>query len=114
MTAEIPRVNVDWKDIIFKLPTKDYWSYEDCEKVVADYLHMKIKSREDVGEWGGQTIVKFEDKAGKVITFDYGWGSCSGCDTLEGAGEAAACEMIYDVFFDCRLDAAGEEKVRDG
>ena len=109
MTAEIPRVHVDWKDIIFKHHKKDY-EYEDCEKIVAEQLHMGVKSREECGGWQGETVVKFEDRANKVVTFSYEWGSCFVCDTLEGGGAEAACEMIYEKFFDCRLDAAGRRK----
>ena len=92
----------EWARYLTKYDTGSSWTdYETCEKAVADRLGLTIKCRKDHGSWHGETVLTLVNKSTSTeYTATYEWGSCSGCDTLEGSGPSAACEMIYDEFIE--------------
>ena len=82
----------------------DYTDYKTCEKAAFDLKFgrdkWKIKFRDVENNYQGSTklVVVAKSDGGCAVAYlvEYGWGSCSGCDTLDGSGPVAATEMIYE------------------
>lgn len=92
--------SIDWANELRKVdPTKSSYWYEECEKAAinvkcgSDWVLLK---RDEEDNYQGTTELIIQDKDGNFFECNYYWGSCSGCDTLQGEGEEAACQMIYD------------------
>lgn len=83
-----------------KLHTDDDYWYTDCELAVLNKVFgddWRIINKNTEGNYDGETTIEIEiRKKWDVYKFSYFWGSCSGCDTLQGYGPEAACQMIFE------------------
>lgn len=90
----------EWMPELRKVHTDSYYSYSDCELAVFNKLfddRWRIKNKHVDNDYQGETKITLEIPSEfKEYSFSYFWGSCGGCDTLEGDGEEAACQMIYE------------------
>lgn len=87
----------DWSNEIRKVDVKDLYGYETCEHAVFNGKFGKdnweIIKRDEDNDYQGETRITI--KVGNEDWYcSYWWGSCGGCDTLQGCGEEAACDMI--------------------
>lgn len=83
---------------VAKYEPNHYISYEDCEKIAWDIVFPKghkILRRHEDNDYQGKTSIDIESE-GKLYHCEYWWGSCSGCDTLQGNGHEEAIKMIID------------------
>lgn len=55
----------------------------DYEPIVL-YVVPDVLFRFDDGDYQGDTFVFGRDAMGKFVWLEFGWGSCSGCDALQG------------------------------
>ena len=65
--------------------TTSFGSYDD----LIQHFGYEVVLEEDLGDYQGDTLVLFRDQ-GEWGYLCFGWGSCSGCDSLQ------ACESIQD------------------
>ena len=81
--------------------------YDTCEKIAFDLLfgvdNWNIRYKHVDNDYQGTTRILVqktkepeEGQFAEWVYFDYGWGSCSGCDTLEGSGVVEAVKMIME------------------
>ena len=74
--------------------------YEDSEWGWYDYTPMieafgNVAVREDVHDYQGDTWVLY-DNNGKIGYLVFGWGSCSGCDALQGCVDFDELQDLCD------------------
>lgn len=63
-----------------------YVGYKDLSRIIG-----QIVVHKSIGDYQGDTLILFYNKKEKMYgVLNFGWGSCSGCDALEG------CEDLDD------------------
>ena len=85
-------------EIASKLAKDKEYGYEKCERIAFEIAFpkgFKVIKREQDNDYQGSTYIDLEAD-GKFYHCEYSWGSCGGCDTLEGNGEEAAIKMIFE------------------
>jgi hypothetical protein len=81
-----------------KYESEHFFCYGECEEIAWDIAFPKghkIIKREEDNDYHGETRIDIESD-GKLYHCEYGWGSCSSCDTLKGEGHVEAIKMILE------------------
>lgn len=86
------------KSRVAKYGENSYLCYGQCEEVAFDIAFPKghkVLKRDEDNDYQGSTRIDIESD-GKLYHCEYSWGSCGGCDTLEGDGHEATIKMILE------------------
>lgn len=67
-----------------KLYEEDIWGWSDYQPMIDAFGKVALQ----VDDWGyqGDTRVLYHNEDGRVGHLIFGWGSCSGCDSLQACG----------------------------
>lgn len=111
ITASDERIESTLNRIETEWDGKSDWipgGYATCEKAAFDLLfgkddHWEILYKKRENDYQGSTYIVLkagrtrenaDNKGWAAYQCEYSWGSCGGCDTLEGSGPVEAVKMI--------------------
>ena len=75
----------------------DSWGWSDYQPMIDSFGYVQVQV--DDNDYQGDTRVLLE-KEGKYGHLLFGWGSCSGCDSLQACGNIDDVQQLADELYD--------------
>jgi len=72
----------------------DAWGWSDYQPMLNEFG--KIHVQREHGEYQGDTRVLYSDESGRYGYLCFGYGSCSGCDALQGCDTIGQVQELMD------------------
>lgn len=71
-------------------------NYQPMLESIARYFNSKIIEQYSHGQWEGDTWLLLQSKDNQFGYLQFGWGSCSGCDRLQGSNSIPELEELRE------------------